>query len=328
MAENQDGEEGEEWLKRKKDKLLKIAGDYYVEGNLRSVRRLRKALEEEVEEDRAGRSVEEEEEEEEESNEGGKGGREGVVNEIKCLILFSLLTKPFHTLSSEVAEEVVLCVSLVLQCSIVEEWEMFVDLLTALCTCLTPHPSLPHVRDGEEDLKGHICGALSALTRAASPSVRVQAWGYNFRGRLGNAVYVCLSMVKKERSKRLRLQAFQTVQDLGWRKHWPSLSEVEKNTLRSTFLNFLPGIVQCVTRVATAGDVQGNRVVAAAIDTLGLLCEPGDGRHVHRAKTTSPGGRQDPRQPQGTPGQGGRAVPRPGGGGGGGGEGGGGGGEG
>lgn len=61
-----------------------------------------------------------------------------------------------------------------------------------------------------------------------------------------------------------RLQAIQTVQDMGWKDANPSLTRQEKDMLSGTFVNFLPGILQAMTKVAKGSSTQGSKITGVS----------------------------------------------------------------
>lgn len=82
-------------------------------------------------------------------------------------------------------------------------------------------------------------------------------------------VYVCMCVILYLHKPHIsytsyRLQAIHTVQDLGWKDAYPSLTQAEKNALSRTFVNFLPGILQAMTKVAKGSATQGSKIIGVS----------------------------------------------------------------
>lgn len=61
-----------------------------------------------------------------------------------------------------------------------------------------------------------------------------------------------------------RLQAIQTVQKLGFMSARSPLTKQERDKFSETFVNFLPGILQAMTKVAKESDIQGSKIIAVS----------------------------------------------------------------
>ncbi|XP_050717813.1 uncharacterized protein LOC126999339 [Eriocheir sinensis] len=222
---------------------------------LQNLTRIRKVLEEVVEE--------------EEEKYGRRGGLERSAMVTIAPFIYDLLKScnPSANVPWGSIEETVHCFKLVLRRVNIKSYRIFSNFHSHLLELL-PGPPTPNATwPQSEELIMHILACLSEMCHSVEPGVREKVWGQPYRGKLGHTIYLCLNLSKTETNKALRLQAIQTVQDMGWKDANPSLTRQEKDMLSGTFVNFLPGILQAMTKVAKGSSTQGSKITGAAVDT-------------------------------------------------------------
>ncbi|NXT74459.1 TTI1 protein, partial [Zapornia atra] len=171
-------------------------------------------------------------------------------------------------------QSLVRCLSSVLAATRVRKPELLRELLSELCTCLSPPASATKPASQSEELKLDVIQALHTLMHSACGDVALSLYQPSTLPLLGFAVSLLLGLAEQEKAKQIKISALKCLQVLVLQcdcQGHPHLGEDEAQRCGDLFASFLPGISITLSRVVTGDIKQGHKPTAAAIRLFYLI---------------------------------------------------------
>nr|XP_014351079.1 PREDICTED: TELO2-interacting protein 1 homolog isoform X2 [Latimeria chalumnae] len=204
-----------------------------------------------------------------------------ALQELQEYVLFPLrLTLKVPGPKKEsIVQSVVECVTFILSTTCVQKQELFHELFSELCVCLSSPSNHGKLASVSEELKLSVIQGLDALLHSVYGDIILSLYQLSMRPTLGFAVSILLAMAENERSRQIKIAAIKCLQALILQCNCPefhrSLKENEIMQLAECYASFLPGISLTLCHVITGDIKQGHVVTMYAIrvwyKTVGLV---------------------------------------------------------
>lgn len=145
--------------------------------------------------------------------------------------------------------------------------EIFEDIFNMLCLHLQPIGNKPgEIVCKSEEIKMEITKTLMLLMSSSQQELHLNIYSPKFLPALGHAVCILTALAGKEQSRALKLASIKTIRTLTW---VDCLIEEVAQNLSHLLSSFLPGISNCLLRIASGDDKIGESIISAAIELLG-----------------------------------------------------------
>ncbi|KAM6248569.1 TELO2-interacting protein 1 homolog [Porphyrio hochstetteri] len=171
-------------------------------------------------------------------------------------------------------QSLVRCVCSVLAATRVRKPELLRELLSELCTCLSPPASAGQAASQSEELKLDVIQALHTLMHSACGDVLLSLYQPSTLPLLGFAVSLLLGLAEQEKAKQIKISALTCLRVLVLQcdcQGHPHLGEEEAQHCGDLFASFLPGISITLSRVVTGDIKQGHKPTVSALRLFYLV---------------------------------------------------------
>uniref|UniRef100_A0A8C8S5J8 TELO2-interacting protein 1 homolog n=1 Tax=Pelusios castaneus TaxID=367368 RepID=A0A8C8S5J8_9SAUR len=166
-------------------------------------------------------------------------------------------------------QSVVQCITSILSTTCVRKQDLFHELFSELCTCLSSPSNLPQPAPLSEELKLTVIQALHVLMHSAYEDIILTLYQPSTLPHLGFAVSLLLGLAEHEKAKQIKLAALKCLRVLilqcDCQEHHRLLDADETKQCGDLFASFLPGISIALSRVITGDVKQGHMVTVSAI---------------------------------------------------------------
>ncbi|NWI70540.1 TTI1 protein, partial [Todus mexicanus] len=166
------------------------------------------------------------------------------------------------------------CLGSVLAATCVRKGQLLRELLSELCSCLSPPAGSGRAPPLSEELKLAVTQALHTLLHSAYGDVLLSLYQPAALPLLGFAVSLLLGLAEQERAKQVKISALKCLQVLVLQCECPEhqrLDEDEAQRCGDLFASFLPGISMALARVITGDIKQGHKPMVSAIRLFYLI---------------------------------------------------------
>ncbi|CAD5111680.1 unnamed protein product [Dimorphilus gyrociliatus] len=147
--------------------------------------------------------------------------------------------------------------------------EIFEDVFNMLCLYLQPIGNKPgEIINKSEELKMEITTTLMSLIKCSQQELHLSIYSPKFLPALGHAVCILIALAGKELSRGLILCSINALRTITW---VDNTDEKILQKLSHLLSSFLPGISNCLLRIAKADNKLGEAIISSSVQLLGDL---------------------------------------------------------
>ncbi|XP_054166675.1 TELO2-interacting protein 1 homolog [Oppia nitens] len=168
-------------------------------------------------------------------------------------------------------ESSVECLSLILQKSRINRFDIFADVLANLLQLIDDNPNT--INDEEikfkasEDLILSVIKCSKTLIQNCDDSLLDQLISPQFSAQFGHSIHILLSVANKQKYSQIKAEAIETINCLISKCH-QSLPKDDNSKAQDLIAYFLPGISTNCTKLITSDDKLNRRVITSLLTLL------------------------------------------------------------